>query len=311
MENLRALTTFIRIARTGNFSRAARELGMTPQAASNQVKQLERWVGVRLFNRTTRKLSLTEEGVSFYATCVTAVEAIDEGVRNLQGASEQAFGIVRVAAPYGLSWRFVAPILGRFLESHPRVSVELIVQNRLPDLVAQGIDVGILGDPLPENSMVARKFGTVQHVLCAAPAYLKRHGTPQTAEDLKRHRCINFRNWITGKIVPWTFEKGDSVVTEDVPANLNTNDGDSVLQAVLSGAGIGQLSSYRIAPYIRTNRLKPLLLGYKSEIYGLYVYMPRRKQIPKKTRVLADFLFDELSVHPDFQPLPLAEPELA
>lgn len=305
MENLRAFTTFIRIVRTGNFSRAARELGMTPQAASNQVKQLERWVGVRLFNRTTRKLSLTEEGLSFYATCVTAVDTIEEGVRNLQEASEEAFGVVRVAAPYGLSWRFVAPILGRFLETHPRVSVELIVQNRIPDLVAQGIDVGILGDPLPDNSMVARKFGTVRHVLCASPDYLKRHGTPQTAEDLKRHRCINFRNWITAKIIPWTFENAESVVTEDVPSSLTTNDGDSLLQAVLSGAGIAQLSSHRIAPYIRTNQLKPILIGYKSEIYGLYVYMPRRKQIPRKTRVLADFLFDELRVHPDFQPLTL------
>ena len=305
MENLRAFTTFIRIARTGNFSRAARELGMTPQAASNQVKQLERWVGVRLFNRTTRKLSLTEEGLSFYATCVTAVDAIEEGVRNLQEASEEAFGVVRVAAPYGLSWRVVAPILGRFLEMHPRVSVDLIVQNRIPDLVAQGIDVGILGDPLPDNSMVARKFGTVRHVLCASPAYLKRHGTPRAAEDLKRHRCINFRNWITAKIIPWTFENAESVVTEEVPASLTTNDGDSLLQAVLSGAGIGQLASYRIAPYIRANQLKPILAGYKSEIYGLYVYMPRRKQVPRKTRVLADFLFDELRVHPDLQPLTL------
>lgn len=303
MQNLRALTTFICIARTKNFSKAARELGMTPQAASNQVKQLERWVGVRLFNRTTRKLSLTEEGLSFYATCVTAVDAIDEGVRNLQEASEEVYGVARVAVPYGMGWRVVAPLLGRFLEMHPRLSVELIVQNRVPDLVAQGIDVGILGGPLPDTSMVARRFGAVRQILCASPAYLKRHGMPRTAEDLQQHRCINFRNWITGKIIPWTFENAERVVTEDVPARLTVNDGESLLQAVLSGAGIGQLSSFRIAPYLRSNKLKPVLVGYKSELYGLYVYMPRRKQIPKKTRVLADFLFDELSVHPDLQPL--------
>src|SRR5262245_18877570 len=136
MDNLRALTTFIRISDSGNFSRAARELGITPQAASNHVKQLERWVGVRLFNRTTRKISLTEEGQRFYETCVTAVEAIEHGVQTLHEASEEVFGTVRVAAPYGLGWRFVAPAIGKFLETYPRVSVELIVQNQVPDLVA-------------------------------------------------------------------------------------------------------------------------------------------------------------------------------
>jgi LysR family transcriptional regulator for bpeEF and oprC len=303
MENLRALITFTRIARAGSFSLAARELGMSPQAASNQVKALERRVGVRLFHRTTRKMSLTEEGIKFYNACMIAIEAIDDGVRSLRAASEEAFGTVRVAAPHGLGWRLVAPLLGRFLAQHPRVSIDLVIQNRVPDLVQQGIDVGVLGDPLPESSMVARRFGSVQLVLCATPAYLRRHGTPRSVEDLKHHHCINFRNWITDRIVPWTFRRGDSVLAEEVTARLTTNDGDSQLQAVLSGAGIAQLSSYRIAPYIRAQRLKPLLLGHVSDTYGLYVYMPRRKQVPRRARALADFLFEELGKHPDLRPL--------
>jgi DNA-binding transcriptional LysR family regulator len=303
MENLRALTVFIRIARVGSFSKAARELEISPQAASNHVKSLERSIGVRLFNRTTRQMSLTEEGQRLYTTCVSAIDAIDEGIRALHEASEEAFGTVRLAAPHGLSWRLIAPLLGRFLAIHPRVSVDLIVQNRVPDLVAQAIDVGVLGDPLPENSMVARRFGSVQLVLCATPAYFRKNGTPQRVEDLACHQCINFRNWITDKVIPWTFKRGESVLAETVSARLITNDGDSQLQAVLSGAGIAQLASYRIAPYVRANRLKPLLLGHVSETYGLYVYLPRRKQVPRKARALADFLFDELSVHPDLRPL--------
>jgi DNA-binding transcriptional LysR family regulator len=305
MENLRALNTFIRIARSGSFSRAARELGISPQAASNHVKTLERSVGVRLFHRTTRQMSLTEEGQKFYDTCVAAIEAIDEGVRSLHQASEQAFGTVRLAAPHGLGWKLVAPLLGRFLDMHPRVRVELVVQNRVPDLVAQSIDVGVLGDPLPQNSMVARRFGAVQLVLCATPAYLRRHGEPRDVEDLALHHCINFRNWITGKIIPWTFRRDGSLITEAVPARLVTDDGDSLLQAVLSGAGIAQVSSYRVAPHIRAKRLRPVLLDHVSETYGLYVYMPRRKQVPMRARVLADFLYDELSRHPDVQPLDL------
>jgi len=307
MENLRALSVFVRIARVGSFSKAARELEISPQAASNHVKSLERSIGVRLLNRTTRQMSLTEEGQRLYTTCVSAIDTIDEGVRALHEASEEAFGTVRLAAPHGLSWRLVAPLLGRFLSMHPRVSVDLIVQNRVPDLVAQAIDVGVLGDPLPENSMVARRFGSVQLVLCATPAYLRKNGTPQRVEDLAHHQCINFRNWITDKVIPWTFKRGESVLAETVSARLITNDGDSQLQAVLSGAGIAQLASYRIAPYVRVNRLKPLLLGHVSETYGLYIYLPKRKQVPKKVRALADFLFDELSVHPDLQPLKIAE----
>ena len=303
MENLRGLSTFICVARTGNFSRAARELGITPQAASKHIQQLERWVGVRLFTRTTRKMSLTEEGASFYRVCSTAVEAIDDGVKNLHEAAEEAFGTVRIAVPHGLSSRFVAPAISRFLALHPRVSVDLVVQNQVPDLVAQRIDLGIIGDPLPESSMIARKFGMVKLVLCAAPSYLKRHGTPRTAEDLRKHRCINLRSWITGKIIPWTFEKDGNVITEEVDARLTTNDGENGLQAVLNGAGIAQLSSYRIAPHIRANKLKALSIGYVSAAYGLYIYMPRRERIPRKTRVLADFLFDELNGHADLQPL--------
>jgi len=306
MENLRALVTFTRIARAGNFSIAARELGISPQAASSQMKALERRVGVRLFHRTTRNMTLTEEGMKFYSACVTAIEAIDEGVRSLRAASQEAFGMVRVAAPHGLGWRLVAPLLGKFLAAHPRVSIDLVIQNRVPDLVQQGIDVGVLGDPLPESSMVARRFGSVQLILCATPGYLRRHGTPASLEDLRNHQCINFRSWITQRIIPWAFRHGEDVLAEELSARLTTNDGDSQLQAVLSGAGIAQLSSYRAAPYIRAQRLKPLLLGHVSDTYGLYVYMPRRKQAPRRARALADFLYDELSTHPDLQPITLA-----
>jgi len=305
MENLRALVTFTRIARAGNFSIAARELGISPQAASSQMKALERRVGVRLFHRTTRKMTLTEEGMKFYNACVTAIEAIDDGVRSLRASGQEAFGMVRVAAPHGLGWRLVAPLLGKFLAVHPRVSIDLVIQNRVPDLVQQGIDVGVLGDPLPESSMVARRFGSVQLVLCATPGYLRRHGTPASVEDLRNHQCIHFRSWITQQIIPWTFRQGEDVLAEELSARLTTNDGDSQLQAVLSGAGIAQLSSYRAAPYIRTQRLKPLLLGHVSDTYGLYVYMPRRNQVPRRARALADFLHEELSKHPDLQPIAL------
>src|SRR5688572_7746194 len=127
MDNLRVLTTFIRIADTGSFRKAAHELGITPQGASNHIRQLEDWVGVRLFNRTTRKVNLTPEGMSFYDTCSVAMHTIEKGVETLHQTSERIVGNVRVAAPYGIGWRFVAPALTRFLELYPDVNVELVV----------------------------------------------------------------------------------------------------------------------------------------------------------------------------------------
>lgn len=303
MENVRAITTFIRVVRTGNFSKAARDLGITPQAASIHVKQLEAWVGVRLFNRSTRQVNLTEEGARFYKTCAASVSAIEDEVENLRNTSEEVFGNVRVAAPHGFGWRFVAPAIGRFLDLHPRVSVELLVQNKIPDVVNEGIDVGILADPLPDTSLVARRVATSRFVHCASPAYLQRHGTPRTTEDLASHHCINLRNWVNGEILRWRLQEGANVIAHEVQARFITNDGDAALEAVLAGAGIGQLASYRAAPYIRSQRLVPLLVEHATGEFNFYVYMQRRTQIPKKNRVLADFLYDELSTHPDLRPL--------
>ena len=305
MDRLRAITTFIRAAQFGSISGAARDLGLTPQAASKHILSLEKWAGVRLFNRTTHKISLTEEGLLFFQHCKPAVESIEEGLVGIREAVDEPVGTVRVAVPHGIN-RLVSPLMGLFLEQFPRISIELIGHNKHPDIVQERIDVGVQGGTLPDSSLVARQFASVQLVPCAAPSYLKKYGTPKTMEDLKSHRCIKFRPPETGVTMPWMFRQANEVVAFDVPASLTTNDGDAELQAVLSGAGIGQLASFRIAPHVRAKRLRPLLIGYVSEHYGLYVYMHRRTCIPKKNRAVADFLFEQLKRHPDLQPCELS-----
>ncbi len=305
MDQLRAIGTFIRAAQSGSISGAARELGLTPQAASKHILNLEQWAGVRLFNRTTHKISLTEEGLAFYARCKPALESIEEGLIELRDVTEEPVGKVRLAVPHGIV-RFVGPLMGRFLDQYPRVCIDLISHGKNPDVVQDRIDVGIQAGTLPDSSLVARKFASVQLVPCATPAYLQKYGIPKTMEDLKNHRCIKLRLPESGVTLPWTFQQGHEVVTFDVPASLTTNDVDLEFQAVLSGAGIGQLATVRIGSHVRAKRLRPLLIGYVSEHYGLYVYMPRRTFIPKKNRVLADFLYEELKQHPDLQPFELS-----
>jgi DNA-binding transcriptional LysR family regulator len=302
---LRSISTFVRSAQTGSFSKAALELGITPQAVSGHIKQLEDWAGVRLFHRTTRKISLTEEGWAFYERCKSGMESIEEGLRGLREATDEAVGTVRLAVPYAISRGFIVPVLASFFERYPRVAVDLIIQNHSPDLVDQGVDLGIASGTMPKSSLIARKVGAAELILCAAPSYLRAHGKPRTMNDLNKHRCVTLRHPRTGKIMPWTFRSGDKSVTLDIAGYLTTNDTDTQRQAVLEGIGIGQLASFFVSPHLRAGRLEPLLIGYIAPPIRFYLYMPRRTKIPKKTRVLADHLYRALSHHPDFQPVDL------
>jgi len=305
---LRTIVTFVRCAQAGSFSKAALELGITPQAVSGQIKHLENWVGVRLFHRTTRKISLTEEGWGFFERCKVGMDSIDEGVRSLRAATDEPVGTVRLAVPYAIGRGFIIPLLTAFFERYPQLSIELIVQNQNPDIVDQSVDLSIVSGPrLPNSSMIARKIASAELILCAARDYLKHHGTPTTIEELHRHRCVSLRHPRTGKIMPWTFQTREGAVTLDMAAALTTNDTDTQRQAVLHGAGIGQLASFFVWPQVRAGRLEPLLLGYVAPPINFYMYMPRRINIPKKTRVLADFLYKELKRHPDFQSMTTGE----
>jgi len=303
MDHLRRISTFIRAAHAGSFSLAARQLGVTPQAVSNQVSQIEKWLEVRLFHRTTRKISLTEEGAALFERCKAGIDSIEEGVRSLRDRNQDAVGTVRLAVPYGISQALIVPLLPSLLERYPRISIELLVQNNLPDIVEQGVDVGILGGVLPMGSLVAKKITSFELILCAATNYLKKHGVPRTMEDLKTHRCVNLRDPGTGKIYPWTFRHREEVMTLDVHAGLTVNDTETHRRAVLNGAGVGQVASFFAAPHFRSRRLKPLLIGYVSAPIDIYLYIPRRNQMAKKNCLVADFLLEELRNHPDLQPL--------
>lgn len=302
---LRGIEVFVRSAQTGSFSKAALDLGMTPQSVSSQVKSLEDRVGVRLFHRTTRKISLTEEGWHFYERCRSGLDSIEEGLRTLTEATDEVFGVVRLAAPYGLCRAYITPILPQFLDMYPRVSVELITHYQTPDIVEKGVDVGITSGHLPQSSIIARKFASIELILCAAPSYLAARGVPQTVEDLHQHRCVTLRHPHTGKIMPWTFQNGKEIVTLDIQGALATSDTDTQRQAVLAGAGIGQLASFFVSPQAAAGRLKPLLIGYVAPPISFYLYLPRRSKIPRKTRALADFLYGALRRNKDFEPMKL------
>lgn len=305
MDRLRALTVFVRVAQARSFSQGARELGMTPQAASKQVMLLERMLGVRLLHRTTQKVGLTREGELLLAQCQRPVESLEVALRHIDGDREQVAGVVRVAAPYSLAHRYVAPAIGEFVQAYPDVAVELMVGDHLTDVIEQGIDIGLRTGTLPDSSLVARRIAPLQLIVCAAPAYLERHGVPKSIAELERHRCTSFLHPRTGKVFPWEFLVDGEVETRIFAPFVATNDVDAEVEAVASGAAIGQFFQYAVAQHLRAGRLVPVLPQHVTERYGVFLYMPARAHVPRRNRLLADFLVQTLAAHPDFARLSL------
>lgn len=289
MDDLKALSTLARVVETGSFRRAALELGVAPQATSKTVRQLEAQLGVRLLHRTTRKLNLTDEGAALLAQVRPALSAIRSAIDALQAARGEVGGTLRITAPRSVGQHLVLPLLPPFMQAHPDVTVELELEDRITDLVADRIDVGFRMGAAMDRNVVARRLMDIQQWICASPAYLERHGRPRRWEDLARHRCTGFRHANTGRLMPWEYAEGDETAFTEIPARFATNDVDAEASAVLAGVGIGQIPNYIAAPLMRDGRLVHLLPKHISARIGLYVYYPQRAQLPQKVRRFIDF----------------------
>jgi DNA-binding transcriptional LysR family regulator len=306
VKKLRQILTFVKCASAGSISGAARELGISPQAASKHILELEAWLGVKVFHRNTRQFALTAEGAAFLQRCKDGLEQIDEGVRVVRQSTSELAGTVRLAVtPFSLADSVVAPLLAKFQERYPQIALEVIAHNEPPDIVGQAVDVGLMLGAAPSQT-AARRVATVPIVLCAAPAYLERYGTPRSVADLKAHRWIALRNTADdNRALPFRFRHGGRVVTEHPPIAFVANDGSTALRAMLDGIGIGQLPHFRVAPHVRTRELVRLDAGHVPPELGLYVYVTGKTRAPHRSQALADYLHEQLSNHPDF----LAKPE--
>ena len=294
MDRLRLINSFLAVAQAENFSRAAQTLQVSPQAVSAQMSQLEAWLGVRLFQRTTRRVALTDEGRLFFERCRSGLQLIEQGELELRERHNEAQGSLRVVATASLGQVLVAPLLARFGEQHPQLQVELITQNQWPDVIDLGVDVGVIGGPLPASSLVARKVGRFTHLLCASPDYLRRHGTPASLQELPSHRCIGLRHPRTGRLWPWTFQQGSRVVTVEPALAHLTADPAVQRQLALHGAGIAQIADYYARPLMESGELVELRMGYAAPRIDVHVFLPQREHLPRRSRLLSDFLFEGL-----------------
>ncbi|CAB3817170.1 HTH-type transcriptional regulator DmlR [Achromobacter mucicolens] len=283
------LLLVVELARAGGMSAAARELDVTPAAVSKRLAQIEARLGVRLFNRSTRRLSLTAEGEVYLENARRILGEIDDLDALIASRQAAPRGLLKVNAPLGFGRSYIAPAIAEFAQKYPEVSLQLQLTDRPADFVREAFDVAVRFGDLPDTSLIARKIAPNRRLVCASPGYLKKHGTPATPHDLARHQCIVLRQNEAAYGL-WRFTRGRRSETVKVRGNLSSNDGEVTLTWGLAGLGILQRAEWDLARYLRSGRLVQVLEDYALPQADIYAVFPERHHLSAKVRVFVDFL---------------------
>ena len=295
INELRSITTFVRTAELGSLSRAAVVQHISPQAASKALGQLEQYLGVRLFHRTTRSMSLTEEGQCFFEAAQPSLIGLQQALRAARQTREDLAGPLRIVGPRTVLQTVIGPVLDEYCRLYPEVQPDVQLDDRVGNWVEDRVDVGFrLGNP-PEEGLIARRLFPLQLLICAAPTYLRKYGAPHSLVELDSHRCSAFRQSNDGRIVPWRVRVGDGFQDQPVRPAFCTNDEAFELRAVLAGEVIGQLAVPTAASLIRSGRLVPLLLEHMADHYSLFVYYGSRAAQPARVRCFIDLVAERLT----------------
>lgn len=300
INQLRALHTFLHTAEWGSLRQAAQQQGISAQAASQALAQLEKHLGVRLFHRTTRSMALTTEGRQLLATVQPAVRSLEQALAGVQRAKDEIAGPLRVIGPRSTFRPVVAPLLSAFSTRHPAVQLEVQLDDHVGNWVEDRVDVGFRGGPATAEGVVARRLFALQLMVCAAPSYIERHGSPRTVADLAQHRCSVFLRTDTGRPMPWQLQQGEAVAYYEPAPAFSCNDEELELQAVLDGQVLGQLTGVTAAPFIRAGRLVPVLLPQLVDQHSLYLYWGSRSAQPARVRAFIDMALEMLTDNPAF-----------
>ncbi|WP_321798156.1 LysR substrate-binding domain-containing protein [Caballeronia sp. J97] len=294
MNSIADLEFFARLVTQGSLSALARELGVTPPAVSARLSQLERRLGVKLLNRTTRRLAMTQEGELYLGTGSRLLEQVQELERMVSSSRDLPRGLLKVNATFGFGRRHIAPALSAFRRQYPEVEVQLDLTDRPMNLAEFAFDVGIRFGELPDMRVVGRKIAANRRFVCASPAYLKAHGTPREPDDLRAHRCIVLRENDTA-YGTWHFTKGKRHETVKVHGTMSSNDGEATLRWALDGHGVLTRSEWDAQSYLDSGELKRVLADWSMPPADIYAIYPERLNLSAKVRVFIEFLERYLS----------------
>ena len=300
INELRSITTFVRTAELGNLSKAAESQRISPQAASKSLGQLEAYLGVRLFHRTTRRLSLTEEGQRFFEAAQPSLTGLQQALQTARQTREDFVGPLRIVGPRTVLPTIIGPVLDEYSRLYPEVLPDIQLDDRVGDWVADRVDVGFRLGNAPQEGLIARRLFPLQLIVCASPVYLRKCGVPRSLHDLAAHRCSAFRRSSDGRVAPWRVRVGENVQDQHVVPAFSTNDEDFELRTALAGSILGQFAGSTAAPYIRSGRLIPLLLDHMSDTLSLYLYYGSRAAQPARVRRFIELAVERLTNSKDF-----------
>ncbi len=288
MDRFLEMQTFNAVVDAGSFVKAAEALNMSKAAVSRYVVDIETRLGVRLLHRTTRRLSLTEEGQVFYGRSKELLADLAEAEDEITSRSDAASGLLRINAPFTFGILHLAPLWGAFMALHPKVTLDVTLADRLVDLVDEGYDVAIRIATLESSTLVSKRLATTRMVLCASPKYLARRGTPQHPSELARHSVISYSYWSTKD--EWRFEGPKGPVSIKTDPCMHTNSGDTCRAAALADQGVILQPTFLVDKNLADGSLIELMPQYRSLELGIYAVYPTRKHVSAKVRALIEFL---------------------
>jgi len=293
VDELKRIGVFTRVVETKSFSEAARQLGVAKSAVSKQIALLEKEVGVRLLNRTTRSLSLTEAGEIFYRHSAEIVNRTKIALSELREYQNQPTGTLRISCPVDYGTQHLVPVIKEVRALYPLLKIDLLLEDRVINMVEDGVDLAIRIGWLQESNLVAKKICETPVIVFASPEYLAKKGTPKTPQDLQQHDWISLS--LFSSPLTWEFEKKgqkQSVQKQKVQmhSQLKSNSVAAVVALAKSGQGISALSKFVVQDYIDQGLLQPLLTDYELEASGIYAVYPHREHVPPKVRIFIDFL---------------------
>ncbi|MFC4523818.1 LysR family transcriptional regulator [Cupriavidus pinatubonensis] len=308
MDRALEMTVFTAVVEAGSFVGAVEGLRMSKAAVSRHVDALEQRLGVRLLQRTTRRLSLTEEGRIFYERAKEVLGALDDAESEVSSRTLEPSGLVRINVPLTFGILHLAPLWAAFMEAHPQVDLDITLNDRVVDLVDEGYDLAVRIGDMPSSALISRKLVSTRMLLCATPRYLERHGTPLHPHDLAHHRVLAYTNWSDRD--EWHFDGPHGKVSVRTRARVHTNNGDTCRGIALGHGGIMLQPSFMLYEDLRSGALVEVMPQFRAVEIGVYAVYPTRKQLPLKVRRLVDYLVEAFK-HVSWEPGGLHVPSSA
>jgi len=293
MDRLYAMETFVRVVETGSFSAAARDLQLGQPAVSKLIAGLEERLNVRLLVRSTRKLQPTEAGQAFYERARRVLADADEAETAARGLGSGLEGRLRLCAPVTFARLHLAPRLGEFMATHPKLQLDVVMDDRYVDLLEQNIDVGLRTGSLADSALTARKLATAERLVVASPAYLERHGTPRSPGDLAAHMGIVYSQQVGGD--EWRFRRGTAEMSVRVPSRLTFTAAEGIREAVLAGQGLAIVSRWMMAPELLSAMVVPVLTDWTLPPIDLWAVFPSGRMASAKARVFVTWFAEQIN----------------